>query len=59
MFKIPLKENTFATNCKKCNYTCQYPCTISHKVGRYFSHAMTMLGFCSVCEGKCYWTDHD
>ncbi|XP_018541902.1 uncharacterized protein LOC108889762 [Lates calcarifer] len=55
--KIDLEPRTFVTNCHGCNYNCHYSCQIpkdEHKLG---CAAMKNRN-CTVCPGKCVWSDH-
>ena len=52
--KIKLKAGEYTTNCLKCNYTCHFPCYTQDKER---SPAMRG-GYCTVCPGKCHWSQH-
>ncbi|GLD71526.1 uncharacterized protein AKAME5_002284800 [Lates japonicus] len=55
--KIDLEPRTFVTNCHGCNYTCHYPCQIPKDEHKHGCAAMKN-GNCTVCPGKCVWSDH-
>ncbi|XP_023282635.1 uncharacterized protein LOC111670230 [Seriola lalandi dorsalis] len=55
--KINIEPGKFVTNCHGCNYTCHYPCKIPRDEAKIRCSAMKN-GNCTVCTGKCPWTDH-
>ncbi|EDR28199.1 hypothetical protein, conserved [Entamoeba dispar SAW760] len=51
-------EGEYATNCKKCNKTCHYPCSVPSIVSFFtmkFCHCIED-GYCNVC--GCHHSDH-
>ena len=59
--------NRFSTICEKCDVVCHYPCDIQSSnsicTSSKWCTAMTWFNtelsiHCTVCRGKCSWTDH-
>lgn len=48
----------FSTNCKKCKFTCHYPCPVKKDAAENCCAAMDSNGCCTVCPSKCSWEDH-
>ncbi|XP_071346400.1 uncharacterized protein [Trachinotus anak] len=55
--KINLPPGQFSNNCHGCNYTCHFPCGIPKDENKRGCAAMKN-GNCTVCPGKCVWSDH-
>ena len=59
---ITLKSGEHDTVCKKCNFTCHYPCRIPEDGKKFHCAAMNNRGSekatCAVCPGKCSWRLH-
>ncbi|XP_042560246.1 uncharacterized protein LOC122129298 [Clupea harengus] len=55
--KIDIPPGTFITNCHGCNFSCHYPCSRSKDADKSGCAAMRG-GKCTVCPGKCHWSDH-
>uniref|UniRef100_A0A3P9C968 Septin-type G domain-containing protein n=1 Tax=Maylandia zebra TaxID=106582 RepID=A0A3P9C968_9CICH len=48
----------FSTNCKKCKFTCHYPCPVKKDAAENCCAAMDSNGCCTVCPSKCSWEEH-
>ncbi|XP_005751420.1 uncharacterized protein LOC102194809 [Pundamilia nyererei] len=48
----------FSTNCKKCEFTCHYPCPVKKDAAENCCAAMDSNGCCTVCPSKCSWEEH-
>eukprot|EP01063_Lacrimia_lanifica_P021514 TRINITY_DN2895_c0_g1_i1.p1 TRINITY_DN2895_c0_g1~~TRINITY_DN2895_c0_g1_i1.p1 ORF type:complete len:1035 (+),score=342.85 TRINITY_DN2895_c0_g1_i1:50-3154(+) len=48
----------YNTQCLKCSYDCHHDCTRSNDADKRFCCAMDAKGHCTVCPGKCHWTEH-
>ena len=55
--KVQLRVGEHTTNCLKCNYTCHFPCSIPNSDQKRGCAAMED-GNCTVCTGKCHWSQH-
>ncbi|XP_003458994.2 uncharacterized protein LOC100702146 [Oreochromis niloticus] len=55
-----VQEDTgnFSTNCKKCEFTCHYPCPMKKDADEKCCAAMDSNGCCTVCPSKCSWEEH-
>ncbi|XP_067326689.1 uncharacterized protein [Anolis sagrei] len=56
---VPVKEDIlgtrhYAINCKKCHFTCHYPCTSNNEEEKRHCPAINPItGKCKVCPGQC------
>uniref|UniRef100_A0A4W6EWI3 Fibronectin type-III domain-containing protein n=1 Tax=Lates calcarifer TaxID=8187 RepID=A0A4W6EWI3_LATCA len=48
----------YITNCKECQHTCHYPCSIQKDEEKNGCSAIGSDGHCTKCPGKCKWTVH-
>lgn len=55
--KTPLNAGEYVTNCRECQFTCHYPCTIADDDGKHSCAAMS-YGKCTKCPKQCPWTKH-
>ena len=55
--KVDLPAGTNTTTCRKCNFTCHDDCPYSNDRSKANCCAMSG-GYCTVCPGHCYWSDH-
>ena len=55
--KVELQDGEHTTNCLKCNFTCHFPCMIPNTEHKRGCAAMKN-GYCTICTGKCYWSQH-
>ncbi|XP_048849488.1 uncharacterized protein LOC125719074 [Brienomyrus brachyistius] len=55
-FADKVESDTYATLCKKCQFTCHYPCSIFQD--KIFWCAVTPYSDCISCPGKCSLSDH-
>ena len=55
--EVLLKNNRFAYNCTVCQETCHKPCS-DFRGGSCPSVINEDVGSCSVCPGKCHFTQH-
>ena len=56
-----IEKGTFVTNCLHCNATCHYPCKIPDDDDKMRCAAMDGGGTnasCTVCDGRCRWSQH-
>jgi hypothetical protein len=55
--KIDLPSGQHTTTCLRCNYTCHDNCAFSDNNDKRSCYVMTN-DHCTVCPGKCHWTEH-
>ncbi|KAK7921983.1 hypothetical protein WMY93_008885 [Mugilogobius chulae] len=48
----------YSLNCQQCHYTCFYPCFIANDADTKKCKVFDGNGRCTVCSGKCVWSDH-
>ncbi|XP_010790098.1 uncharacterized protein [Notothenia coriiceps] len=61
--KKPFQEDIsragiFITNCQLCHFTCHKVCGIPNDADKNGCIAIGHDGNCTVCPGKCHWTNH-
>lgn len=55
---VDLPRGQHVTNCIQCNVTCHENCMYADDAQKANCCAMSNRGFCTVCIGKCIWSDH-
>lgn len=55
--QILLKQGRHVTNCLRCNLTCHKNCAYADNYDKRLCSAMNN-GYCTVCLGKCIWSNH-
>lgn len=55
---VDLPRGQHVTNCIQCNVTCHENCAYADDAQKINCCAMSNRGFCTVCIGKCIWSDH-
>ncbi|KAL3989086.1 hypothetical protein ACER0C_013404 [Sarotherodon galilaeus] len=58
MKAVQKDTGNFSTNCKKCEFTCHYPCPMKKDAEEKCCAAMDSNGCCTVCPSKCSWEEH-
>ena len=54
---VTLPKGKYMTTCIHCSVTCHEMCTVEDNT-KAKCDAMDGAGYCTICPGKCYWTEH-
>ena len=58
-----LENGTHNTICKNCEENCHINCLdtriLNIDIFKYFCFCFDKLGYCKVCQNKCYITEHE